>query len=88
MKKKYVKSSTYEQRVLSRIMDQSTPPDAVIDYLMRELLMTMDSNDVPLHEAVADMRDYHVKDLISQAASDIKSLGLVDEAGYLKESLY
>ena len=87
MKKKYVKSSTYEQRVLSRIMDQSTPPGAVIDYFIREMLMTMDSNDVPLYEAVSDMRDYHVKDLIGQAVSDIKSLGLVDENGYLKEDL-
>ena len=80
--KKYVKSSTYGQRVFDRAMESRVSEDQVVDFFIQQTLMLMKDVNLKLDDALYEVVSSVVPDVESQVSTFIYQY-LADEEGYL-----
>lgn len=80
--KKYVKSSTYGQRVFDRSMESRVSEDQVVDFFIQQTLMLMKDSNLKLDDALYEVVSSVVPDIESQVSTFIHQY-LADEEGYL-----
>lgn len=85
--KKYVKSSTYEQRVYNRIMENEVSTDAVVDFFIREVVMVMKDNNISLRDSIYEVKSTAVPEILNQVDEFLTSSGLVEDNGKLSYEL-
>lgn len=85
--KKYVKSSTYEQRVYNRIMENEVSTDAVVDFFIREVVMVMEDNNISLRDSIDEVKLTAVPEILNQVDEFLTSSGLVEDNGKLSYEL-
>lgn len=84
--KKYVKSSTYEQRVYNRIMENEVSTNAVVDFFIREVVMVMEDN-MSLRDSIDEVKSTAVPEILNQVDEFLTSSGLVGDNGKLRYEL-
>lgn len=85
--KKYVKSSTYEQRVYSRIMENEVPSSVVVDFFIREVVMVMADNNMSLLDSINEVKSTAVPEILNQVDEFLTSSGLVGDDDKLRYEL-
>lgn len=85
--KKYVKSSTYEQRVYNRIMENEVSTDDVVDFFIREVVMVMEDNNISLRDSIYEVKSTAVPEILNQVDEFLTSSGLVEDNGKLSYEL-
>ena len=85
--KKYVKSSTYEQRVYNRIMENEVSTNAVVDFFIREVVMVMEDNNMSLRDSIDEVKSTVVPEILNQVDEFLTSSGLVEDNGKLSYEL-
>lgn len=85
--KKYVKSSTYEQRVYNRIMENEVPSSVVVDFFIREVVMVMEDNNMSLQDAISEVKSTVVPEILNQVDEFLTSSGLVGDDDKLRYEL-
>lgn len=85
--KKYVKSSTYEQRVYNRIMENEVPSSVVVDFFIREVVMVMEDNNMSLQDTISEVKSTAVPEILNQVDEFLTSSGLVGDKGKLRYEL-
>lgn len=85
--KKYIKSSTYEQRVYNRIMENEVSSKVVVDFFIHEVVMLMGDNNMSLQDAISEVKSTAVPEILNQVDEFLISSGLVGDKGELRYEL-